>query len=576
MAITVTAAPPGYTRAYAVTSVLVNTRGRLVPASGAQWRPLVPGTDDQYTGPLFGSATDEVPLLFPQRADERGTIEVWSPDPIRLDFAVWLEGYSAVRQVLDLQFTEDVQGEIDLAAHIAAPDDHPLYLTQPEADLLYLPLSYTPPPSGITQADADLRYVNTTGDTMTGALSVGGILEAPGGVYGYAAYHQFGAPAQAGVNVVLEGAAGTARQVQFHTGALLRWVASVSGTEGGSNAGADLTLSRYDDAGNPLGAFLAGNRATGAATFGGDLTVQGGGGVLVTGGHVQTYGNLYTYGGTIAGQTLQLSASAGANRSVVLATGGSSRWLLYANAAVEAGSNAGSDLRLDRHDDAGGLLGAALSITRATGAATFGGSVQALGYLATNDRYYVQDNSGTGVTFDIQSNAAGFQIGEVNVGNRLSIAKTTGAATFGGQVLLPAGTGAAPALAFSIDTGVGLFRSAANTLTVASGGAGRFSFSNTASTFSIPLRGALGAVAAPTYSFSGDTNTGVYSPTADEVAITAGGALQDTIGNATRGFFGTAATTKKTVTGSRGGNAALASLLTALAAYGLIIDSSTA
>jgi hypothetical protein len=41
------------------------------------------------------------------------------------------------------------------------------------------------------------------------------------------------------------------------------------------------------------------------------------------------------------------------------------------------------------------------------------------------------------------------------------------------------------------------------------------------------------------------------------------------------GFFGTAAQSKATITGSRGGNAALASLLTALATYGLIVDSST-
>lgn len=42
------------------------------------------------------------------------------------------------------------------------------------------------------------------------------------------------------------------------------------------------------------------------------------------------------------------------------------------------------------------------------------------------------------------------------------------------------------------------------------------------------------------------------------------------------GFFGTAVQAKKTVTGSRGGNAALASLLTQLAGYGLLTDSSTA
>jgi hypothetical protein len=42
------------------------------------------------------------------------------------------------------------------------------------------------------------------------------------------------------------------------------------------------------------------------------------------------------------------------------------------------------------------------------------------------------------------------------------------------------------------------------------------------------------------------------------------------------GFFGTTPAGQQTVTGSRGGNAALASLLTALATLGLIIDSSTA
>lgn len=42
------------------------------------------------------------------------------------------------------------------------------------------------------------------------------------------------------------------------------------------------------------------------------------------------------------------------------------------------------------------------------------------------------------------------------------------------------------------------------------------------------------------------------------------------------GFFGTTATSKKTVSGSRGGNAALASLITALASYGLITDGSSA
>ena len=48
------------------------------------------------------------------------------------------------------------------------------------------------------------------------------------------------------------------------------------------------------------------------------------------------------------------------------------------------------------------------------------------------------------------------------------------------------------------------------------------------------------------------------------------------LGPAAIGFYGTSPQTKQTITGSRGGNAALASLLTALASTGLITDSTTA
>lgn len=67
--------------------------------------------------------------------------------------------------------------------------------------------------------------------------------------------------------------------------------------------------------------------------------------------------------------------------------------------------------------------------------------------------------------------------------------------------------------------------------------------------------------------FDGDTYCGAASTSAAYLAGSSG-SLQ---------FFGTTgAVSKQTVTGSRGGNAALASLLTALANYGLVTDSSTA
>lgn len=52
--------------------------------------------------------------------------------------------------------------------------------------------------------------------------------------------------------------------------------------------------------------------------------------------------------------------------------------------------------------------------------------------------------------------------------------------------------------------------------------------------------------------------------------------LQDSIGPNTRGFYGAAPVAKQTVSGAKGGNAALGSLLTALANLGLITDSTSA
>lgn len=138
------AAPPGYGRAYGVTTVLVSSRGVLLPGAGAFWRPLVPGTDEQYTGPLFGSPFDVVPLSFPQTVGQHGTLQVWAPEPVRIEVVAWATGVQPVRQVLDLVFTEDAGGDPGLLElHIDDPENpHAAagYLTEPWADSLYLSL----------------------------------------------------------------------------------------------------------------------------------------------------------------------------------------------------------------------------------------------------------------------------------------------------------------------------------------------------------------------------------------------------------------------------------------------------
>jgi len=68
-----------------------------------------------------------------------------------------------------------------------------------------------------------------------------------------------------------------------------------------------------------------------------------------------------------------------------------------------------------------------------------------------------------------------------------------------------------------------------------------------------------------------------YDHTTDRWTFRAGGGgVSFSIGNGTTGFYATTPIAKPTVTGSRGGNAALASVLTQLAALGLLTDSSSA
>jgi hypothetical protein len=67
-----------------------------------------------------------------------------------------------------------------------------------------------------------------------------------------------------------------------------------------------------------------------------------------------------------------------------------------------------------------------------------------------------------------------------------------------------------------------------------------------------------------------------HVPAASDRALYVGGALKFKVGASGVGFNGSAAMAKPTITGSRGGNAAVASLLTQLANYGLITDGTTA
>jgi hypothetical protein len=81
------------------------------------------------------------------------------------------------------------------------------------------------------------------------------------------------------------------------------------------------------------------------------------------------------------------------------------------------------------------------------------------------------------------------------------------------------GSAAAPTITFTGDTNTGIYSSGADQVSVTTGGTERLRIDSTGQIEVV----SLGTAAAPVYSFTTDPNTGIYSPGADQVAISTGG-----------------------------------------------------
>lgn len=84
------------------------------------------------------------------------------------------------------------------------------------------------------------------------------------------------------------------------------------------------------------------------------------------------------------------------------------------------------------------------------------------------------------------------------------------------------GSAAGPVIAPTAQTSTGIYF-ASDTVGITTSGTNRATFTSTALTTTIPLLGPDGSVTAPSYSFSADTNTGIYRSAADNLAFTTGG-----------------------------------------------------
>ena len=162
--------------------------------------------------------------------------------------------------------------------------------------------------SGISQADADLRYLQLTGGVLTGPLTVGGNL-----------------------------------------------LPSVANTY----TSGDLTHEWYRVWTRML-------MSPGSLYLG----VSGGGAVMPVSDKIDWFGAPTQRWADVFSVGFTVSSSQSTNRTLRFLTDGTVRWGLYADATAETGSNAGSDFAIDRYADNGGLLGTALTINRATGFTT--------------------------------------------------------------------------------------------------------------------------------------------------------------------------------------------------------------
>ncbi len=98
----------------------------------------------------------------------------------------------------------------------------------------------------------------------------------------------------------------------------------------------------------------------------------------------------------------------------------------------------------------------------------------------------------------------------------------------GSTIQAGAGTVAAPSLSFSGDTDTGLYSNGANTIGVSAGNSNIFNFSSAGlvspTTGGGSVSTANGTAAAPTFSFAGDADTGWYRAAADTLAASTAGA----------------------------------------------------
>jgi hypothetical protein len=165
--------------------------------------------------------------------------------------------------------------------------------------------------------------------------------------------------------------------------------------------------------------------------------------------------------------------------------------------------------------------------------------------LSNGSSYVLIDVSET-VTSQVATNVVFTPTGNisaVNVQSAIAEVDTEKVAKAGdlmtGALGITAGSAASPSLYISGDTNTGIYSPGADQLAISTNGTQRLTVDTAATTSTLPVVHPLGAVGTPSITFTGDLNTGIYSPAADTIAFVEGGAEATRIDSSGRLLLGT-------------------------------------
>jgi len=233
-----------------------------------------------------------------------------------------------------------------------------------------------------------------------------------------------------------------------------------------------------------------------------------------------SYTNIDDISGSFNGSTTSFALTVNGSSPVPFPLS-SNQCLISVNGVVQRPDDSGTEgFRLS----GGNII---FSAAPGSGQDFFGVILAGADYVNVGVTYPSGSSAVPSITFDSDLDTGLYNPGANQVG--ISCGTTTSAVFTATGYSFLAGSAASPGLYPAGDTNTGLYSPGADQLGITVGGTVRLSLSTTAITPALPLLSPLGSNSAPSYTFTGDTNTGLYSPGADQLGLVTGGTGRLTI-----------------------------------------------